>query len=119
MEIETCLHLFVQCQHTNRFWREFESLWADITSDHIILSEKYIIFGIYDLPYIPKFLNYCIIEGKQYIFEYKESKKLSIKSFLRKLIYNSKVEKEIAKTYDKMQVYIKKWKIFNDFTSMR
>ena len=113
VEVESSLHLLAKCKKEKEFWRNFETLWTDITSQNITISEKDVIFGTFEDFDDQQFLNYCLLQGKQFIFQSKEQNNLSISTFITRLKHQSQIEKIIATKNSKIENYNKKWKKFN------
>ena len=83
---ETLVHFFYQCSFSTEFWIKFDNFWLIVTREKIKLEYINIILGILDQRSNP--LNYFIIFGKMYLWNFRKIKQIPL--FCQKKIWNWK-----------------------------
>ena len=81
-EKDTIIHFFINCKESYRFWNDFFKWWNNI---HIIKIEnsgihvnEHILFGFTNNGDYFDGLNYCLLQGKLYIYKMKHNYKNAI-----------------------------------------
>ena len=107
--IETVVHLFWECQHSQHFWSQLKTFLTEFNID-IDFNYKIICFGKQNDQNKNVLVNFIIISAKYFIFKNKYAKTIPnfqcFKNFLFKRI---EIEKVIAMEKDKLEQHRVKW----------
>ena len=106
---ETVNHLFWECQNTQQFWSELQSMLKDLNIN-ITFNILNITFGIEGKGLQNALLNFIIISGKYFIFRSNYIKTTPcLNSYIMYLKKRIKIEMHIALNKDKIKTHNKKW----------
>ena len=63
---ETLDHLFYECTHNNKFWKDFKKFWLALSGKHVEFSLQDLLIG--KLDEVNDLLNYFLIVAKWHIW---------------------------------------------------
>ena len=114
-QIETLLHLFVECDKIKPFWRKTSELLHPYGIDKINATE--IILGILKHERINNITNHIILEAKYYIYVCKLEKTMpNFTRFIKRLKITENIEKQIAPKSEKsIKAHEYKWSHLSNF----
>lgn len=113
LETETFIHLFLECEFTNKFWEELEVLLLNKTRMEIRLNYVDKIFGYMLTNNISKGLNTILIMARRYIFTCTRKKQPPrINLFLLYLGNHYKEQNALSKLNSTNEEFIKTWARF-------
>ena len=114
-QIETLLHLFVECDKIKPFWRKTSELLHPYGIDKINATE--IILGILRNERINNITNHIILEAKYYIYVCKLEKTMpNFARFTKRLKITENIEKQIASKGEKsIKAHEYKWSHLSNF----
>ena len=115
MQIETLVHLFVECEKIKPFWRKTSELLHPYGIDKINATE--IILGILKHERINNITNHIILEAKYYIYVCKLEKIMpNFARFIKRLKITENIEKQIASKSEKgRKAHEYKWNHLSNF----
>ena len=106
---EDLYHLFFICSSVRVFWNRFAVWWSDISGENLSLSLKDIIIGFLQRKDL---LNYLIILGKIFIWEFRKNKiPPKLRLLLHKVEAKQEVEKVIAIKNRKLRDFYTRWEL--------
>lgn len=114
MEIETVPHLFWECLHVQKFWKDVSDFLREKNID-ININFITISFGIFQLyqKSETQVKIFILFLAKYYIFSCKYKKLIPMLSnFKLHLLMRIKIEKEIALNHDRLAYFENKWRSF-------
>ena len=92
---ETVDHLFYECTHTNKFWKDFKNFWFALSGKHVEFSLQNVLIG--KLDEVNDLLNDFLIVAKWHIWmSRKRSLTPDIVAFKEVINMKYKTEKYIA-----------------------
>ena len=108
---ETIEHLFVECDYSQDFWKQFTTYLKEKIQKQIILTKLDILFGVSKGD---SMINHMIILGKKHMFYRKRNNLLpSLDDFVSYLKNVIRLEKEIAQLNGNLEGFKRKWKEFS------
>ena len=110
-ERDSIQHIFWQCEHTKRFWVQFEVLLktCDVACN-VKLTENIILFGVSDLFKTDIVFDHIIVEAKMYIYRCKVQKvPMCMHAFQLYLGFKYKIEQYNAKLNFSLEKFNKNW----------
>jgi len=115
MQTETLVHLFVECEKINTFWRKTSELLHPYGIDKINATE--IILGILTHERTNNITNHIILEAKYYIYVCKLEKTMpNFARFIKRLKITENIEKRIASKSEKsIKAHEYKWSHLSNF----
>ena len=115
-EIETIIHLFVECPYVVPLWRQIETLLEKLEFRHQ-LNDFTKIFGFYQSTYATNFeiANHILMTAKHHIHMCKYKKTIPTVASLMKSISDTEyLERQIALSKNKILSHEKKWRNYLD-----
>ena len=105
-ESETRKHLFFSCEHTKKFWDQFQN---EYLSNNNIINYQNVVFNL--LVDNPKMLpNLLTLLAKHYIYvTFCKKNSLSFNAFKQNIIYYENLERCIAIKNDEVGLHNAKW----------
>ena len=115
MQIETFVHLFVECEKIKPFWRKTSELLHPYGIDKINATE--IILGILTNERTNNITNHILLEAKYYIYVCKLEKTMpNFARFTKRLKITENIEKQIASKSEKsIKAHDYKWNHLSNF----
>ena len=106
-------HFFIDCEQCQMFWISFSNWWHNLTKKQFPKDRRILLFGIPEYSPFAEMLNFCLIFAKWYIYKAKianQSKiSLSLYKYLNALKERVQLEYVYFKTFDKLNLFTKKW----------
>ena len=112
-DIETVLHLFIDCPVVKKFWESWMKWISQYVKSQIVLCPKSILFGFYNQKNCD-IVDCVLLLAKYYIYstKFREKPQLAITAFENILKTYFKAELFTARVSHKEDKFFKKWAFF-------
>jgi hypothetical protein len=115
-EIDDTAHYLFECPRVVPFWNNFMDWWNAMTNSVIYLDKRSALTGFVGPQDIFQTLNACLLLAKWHVYKRNlDESEVFFHNYLCELKYNLDSEKTIAIRNNKLQRYINRWQIVEDY----